>query len=64
MKNRNLLLCFPTIALILSCEGSRLGRGIVYDNQTKIPLDNVMSVSYTHLDVYKRQSTHSSKTVK
>lgn len=42
MKNRNLLLCFPTIALILSCEGSRLGRGIVYDNQTKIPLDSVM----------------------
>ena len=42
MKIKSFMLCLPVISLILSCEGSRLGKGIVYDNQKQIPLDSVM----------------------
>jgi hypothetical protein len=42
MKSRSFILCLPLFVLILSCEGSRLGRGVVFDNQTQTPLDSVM----------------------
>ena len=41
MKTINFILIFPLFTLILGCEGSRIGKGIICDIQTQIPLDSV-----------------------
>jgi len=48
MKNLFYLIClFLISSIIISCEGYTCSNGIVYDKQTKLPLD---SVSYKDLN--------------
>ena len=49
---------FPTV---LKADGLALGKGVLICNTLEEALagvDEIMPVSYTHLDVYKRQSLH------
>ena len=41
--------------LVAGCDGARAGRNYYTEFVKQTPSDSIVPVSYTHLDVYKRQ---------